>query len=283
MRHEFSAASGASSIPGLTLRTIWRVDTDQTYDVETNRSREAQMRIRRLGGGGWVALRTLQGTGRIYLENDQVLEATENSLIVLDRSSLLRYHTKQKHWSFWWFEFLGSSQLHTPIDRVLQVSAHPRDDLDLDEAYRLLHSESVEQRRLASAIFSMMLHRWLEAWHGEWAVSSHQKSIWHVIDLMHQRMETPWSIVDMAREAGMSVRSFSDVFQKVIGVTPKQFLTRLRLDMASELLQLGLYNVKEVADRFGYSSPYHFSNAFAKHVGVRPSQIKVVKSRDNRS
>ena len=45
------------------------------------------------------------------------------------------------------------------------------------------------------------------------------------------------------------------------------------MNKAMELLKSGNYNVSEVADMVGSSSPFNFSRDFKKHFGVTPSSV----------
>lgn len=274
MHHEYASSSGPSDIPGLSLRTIWQVSADETYDVSKRQSTEDSQVIHKGGGTGNVAIYTVDGAGRLYLDGGTVIDLANGTLITSSFREILRYHTRRSIWKFWWFEFTTSGPWPTKSNQILQVGNDADDLAMVQTVYRELRSERIERRRLASANFSALMHRWLADWHGEHKMTSLDRAISHSIDLIHQDIYKPWRVSELARSAGLSERLFTDAFAKATGMPPKQFLTRLRLEMASELLRLGIYNVSEAADRFGFSSAYHFSNAFYKHFGHRPSKTK---------
>jgi AraC-like DNA-binding protein len=273
MRHAYSSSPGLSEIPGINLHTIWKVEADALYDTSVEYSRATSAQIRAMGGTGLIALRTVSGAGRVYLTSGRVIDAAKSTLILLDWGHFKRYHCRGNEWRFWWFEFTTTGPFQAPLHLALLVPPDPADDGDMAEAYTLLRNEPAEGRRLATATFSKLLFRWLAGWHGHWTVTNRQKVIWRVIELMHERLEHRWTVEEMAHEAGMSRRTFLAAFEEVTGDSPKRFYDRLRITMGEELLRLGLYSVKEVADRFGFSSPYHFSKAFLRHTGYRPSTV----------
>lgn len=64
-------------------------------------------------------------------------------------------------------------------------------------------------------------------------------------------------------------------FKRIVGVTPHQYLTRLRMDNAKHILtespEMKVY-IRDVALRCGFSDPLYFSRLFKKETGVNPSQ-----------
>ena len=69
----------------------------------------------------------------------------------------------------------------------------------------------------------------------------------------------------------LSVSTLQRAFQKRFGMSPKQYLLRLRMSRALELLAEGRYSVKEIAFRCGFTDEKYFSRAFRKKYGHPPS------------
>lgn len=79
-----------------------------------------------------------------------------------------------------------------------------------------------------------------------------------------------WRIEELAAAAGMSLPHFTDRFHKQAGCSPKQFLIRLRLQIASALMQESGLTVAQIAAQVGYEDPYYFSRLFRRHTGQSP-------------
>ena len=60
------------------------------------------------------------------------------------------------------------------------------------------------------------------------------------------------------------------VFKKSEGVSPQEYLIRLRLKRGREFIEKG-FNVSETATMCGFSDVFSFSKAFKKQLGVSPS------------
>lgn len=69
---------------------------------------------------------------------------------------------------------------------------------------------------------------------------------------------------------GFSVKTLERRCRKTLGVRPRDWLIRLRLEQARTRLQNGA-TVSAASYEAGYPDPSHFSRAFKKHFGQSPS------------
>ncbi|MBL0419141.1 AraC family transcriptional regulator [Ramlibacter sp. AW1] len=80
-----------------------------------------------------------------------------------------------------------------------------------------------------------------------------------------------WTLVALAREAGMSRARFAAHFHQVIGVTPADYLASWRISIAQKLLRGGR-PIKQVCGESGYGSSSALTRAFIRKVGVPPTE-----------
>ena len=76
----------------------------------------------------------------------------------------------------------------------------------------------------------------------------------------------------IASEVGLSRVHLNRKMKDLTGQTPHDFIRKVRLKKAAELLASGKMNVSEVTYTCGFSSPTSFSALFKKFYGVSPSQ-----------
>lgn len=94
--------------------------------------------------------------------------------------------------------------------------------------------------------------------------------------LLDQMLRTPgedWSIARMAAAAHMSRAAFCKHFTDAGGVTPAQFLLRLRMRLAAQRLNAG-DSVEQAAIHVGYQSNAAFTRAFKRIVGEQPGAYR---------
>ncbi|GAA3409912.1 AraC family transcriptional regulator [Paenibacillus hodogayensis] len=89
-------------------------------------------------------------------------------------------------------------------------------------------------------------------------------------DYMVQHYQEQLTLESLAQLAGLSVSHYSRLFKKVIGYSPIDYLTHLRMDRAKELLVLSDYRLKSIAQSVGYHDEFYFSRMFKKIVGLSP-------------
>jgi len=92
-------------------------------------------------------------------------------------------------------------------------------------------------------------------------------------------IDGPIDVVDLARVAGMSAGHLCRVMKSDTGLTPYQFVVKMRIDQACELLAEGDLPLVEVALSCGFANQAHFSAAFKKTTGLTPGQYRRTASR----
>jgi AraC-like DNA-binding protein len=90
---------------------------------------------------------------------------------------------------------------------------------------------------------------------------------------IHTDAAHPWTLVTLAREAGMSRSSFADRFARVIGITPLNYLLQWRIAVAKNMLAREQMSVGETALAVGYESASGFSTAFRRETGRSPKEF----------
>lgn len=78
----------------------------------------------------------------------------------------------------------------------------------------------------------------------------------------------------VSRIVNISPYYFSKLFKEETGEGFVEYLTRIRMDKAKELLSESTYSMKEICSMVGYADPNYFSRTFRKNVGVSPTEYK---------
>ena len=86
------------------------------------------------------------------------------------------------------------------------------------------------------------------------------------------------NVEDYALSRGMSASNFYRVFKQISGSTPLQFILKLRLSNAQNLLENSNLTIAEIASAVGYENPLYFSRVFHKHIGVSPFEYRKMRT-----
>jgi AraC-like DNA-binding protein len=136
--------------------------------------------------------------------------------------------------------------------------------------------------RLSELLFIELLRRHLETLPPDqtsWLAGLRDEHVGRALTVMHDRPAHPWTLDDLAREAGLSRSSLVERFTHFVGVPPIQYLAQWRMQLASNLLAEGSASIAEVAFAVGYGSEAAFSRAFKKLVGVAPATWRHARKR----
>ena len=104
-----------------------------------------------------------------------------------------------------------------------------------------------------------------------------QKEYPLIQELLNELSANPrkwWSVQEMAELCCLSIDHFRRVFFQYTGVKPKQYVDRLKLNLAAELLLSGKYSISKIAEHTGYLDQYHFSRRFKAVMGMSPRQYR---------
>lgn len=94
------------------------------------------------------------------------------------------------------------------------------------------------------------------------------------IDWMNAHLDQPYRLDEVALAAAASPRTLLRHFQQVLGMTPLDYLRRLRCKRARILLEITLDSVPTIAEACGYADPAAFRRMFIRHEGLTPSQYR---------
>lgn len=113
-----------------------------------------------------------------------------------------------------------------------------------------------------------LLVTWLHRW-----TSGHDELVARCEQLLLQRMTDPDLRIEMiAMELDVPVKRLRERFRAALGISPRQYLTRLRLDQAHTLLVSG-HPVATTAELVGLRDAFYFSRLFRAERGIAPSAV----------
>jgi len=87
-------------------------------------------------------------------------------------------------------------------------------------------------------------------------------------------LEAPISVADVARAAGVGVSRLHALFDAGLGISPKRYIARERLERAALMLEETDLSVAEIALRAGYGDQSAFARAFHRHLGCPPAAYR---------
>lgn len=134
-------------------------------------------------------------------------------------------------------------------------------------------------RNVALQCSKTMLHDFARSSQAPYMVFKHNRNhndrqILEVQNLIEEKYSNNFDPEQLARECGMSRRTFERRFKKATGLTPVFYLQRTRVEAAKQMLETDRQTFDEISYRAGYEDASYFRKVFIKHTGLSPSEYK---------
>ena len=146
-----------------------------------------------------------------------------------------------------------------------------------DEVGRDRPGQEAVLDRLLDLLLITVLRTWFtrpEARTPRWWTAQNDPVLGPVLQVLQHNPAHPWTVVELAREAGLSRAAFARRFTSVLGEPPMAYLTRWRILLAADLLLDADATVASVALRVGYGTPFALSAAFKREMGASPREYR---------
>lgn len=94
------------------------------------------------------------------------------------------------------------------------------------------------------------------------------------IAYMKSHYRQPLSRNAVAQRVALSPAYFSSLFKSHTGYSPVQYIHRLRLDRAKQLLRESGMPIWQVAEEVGFADSFYFTRLFTKETGMSPREYR---------
>lgn len=120
-----------------------------------------------------------------------------------------------------------------------------------------------------------IIHLMGKEFHFTYMPSEKEKIIAVAVEKIHQDFcRNDLTISELAAISDVSETYFRRLFTAKYGISPKEYIIKLRINHAKKLLMSGDFTVNETAELCGYCEPCHFSREFSKHTGISPKNYR---------
>lgn len=100
------------------------------------------------------------------------------------------------------------------------------------------------------------------------------KPVVNTTNFMLQNLDRYFSIDELAQISMQSHTGYIEHFKKLFGMTPFEYLKKLRIDRAIELLRRTGNSVSSIAQSCGFSDSSHLIRVFKEMTGTTPTKFR---------
>ena len=221
---------------------------------------------------------TLSGKAEIFMR-DRMMEIGPDGIFVIPAGLPHRYWLDSGKWNLFWLTAKDSSRWSflKGIDAVKYSSTFK--DLLHGAIEGLLRVTDMNSRKMVREgwLYSSLIVELLEKDLRKTGDEDERLSVlWAKIN---SDISARWTLKRMSSIAGLSRNYFIRYCREKTGVPPLQFLKRIRMQAAENLLLNTDYKMEVIASQTGFSNQYSFSSAFKKYHKVSPKYFREMKKR----
>ncbi|MDR3147108.1 MAG: AraC family transcriptional regulator [Treponema sp.] len=144
----------------------------------------------------------------------------------------------------------------------------------IQQFHDLIHSSLVQQPGYVlqcSGLLLLILYRIYELTVSNIETKTADKRIQNIVRFIVQHYSEPLTVHRLAVKAKLNPAYFGALFKQETGETVHQYIAKIRIRNAQNILSAGGYRVCEVAEQCGYCDSYHFYKQFKAITGKPPS------------
>ncbi len=161
-------------------------------------------------------------------------------------------------------------------DEVFEQQASVRDRLEMitqpDGGFGWFLSQKVAVKSIAGQVIAAAgISRDLKTAASE---DSQWGSLAEVLDRLHRDCAKPLRIESLAKQAGLSWSQFQRRVRSLTGLTPRQLLTKSRIENAADHLRTSSASLASIALACGFYDQASFSRQFHNATGLTPSEYR---------
>ncbi len=142
-----------------------------------------------------------------------------------------------------------------------------------EEAYSTQSARQIIMDRLCEVMIIQLLRHLLSSGdiNGGLLAGLSDPKLANALEVIHNQPEQNWSLVELSEKAMMSRSRFAEHFKKTIGITPNDYLSSWRIEIAKGLLKQNK-PVGWVANEVGYENASALARVFRSRTGMSPKE-----------
>lgn len=220
------------------------------------------------------------GEGEISI-GGKTEKLAEGAVIYIPPHCPHSYHAAVKDWYLDWICFSGSEAIPLlekwGLNRYQSINGgSERIRQAIAKAYYTIIGDRLYGNHYASAILYDILieYRRLAGNRLSARESGSSASMAEVLKFIEENYSSPVKLPTLAEIAGVTEQHLCRLFKKNLGMRPMEYLAKLRIRHAKELLVYSEKSIAEIAEETGFVDNSYFTVVFKKYEGMTPGEYR---------
>ncbi len=229
---------------------------------------------------------TLDGSGAIRI-GEETYHLTKGDAFFVEIPSDHCYYLPEEsaRWDFMYITVYGNEALHhfhfitEKYGHIFQFPNHANPIKHILRTLEKLETTGINHAYEASGYAYSFLMEFLQYLEYEQRQEKYlPMAIAKAVSFIEKNYAEDISLNDMVAVSGLSKYHFTRLFSASVNQTPIEYLTKVRIQHALDLLQDNEKTIEEIAKEVGYTSSNYFSKVFKKLLNETPSNYRQNKS-----
>jgi two-component system response regulator YesN len=184
----------------------------------------------------------------------------------------------------------GERELQEELDRIFQAFCQRRSGVAVVKSFYSEFLRSLENVLYQKGITTAWEIREAESWSGYYKLAK-EAAAWYfkqikkgekntrdeigrVMDYIEQNLSEKITCEMMAKMVNMNTTYFSKLFKRETDESFSEYLTRVRIERATILLQHSNMTTEEITEKVGLANMHYFYRMYKKHTGKSPGAVR---------
>lgn len=201
--------------------------------------------------------------------NGELIKSGEGFFIL--PGQMHEYHSSDTNpWSYFWV-ILNGKRAQTLCEECVKPDKYGKFIYDFKSELKTFALEFLSSPKRISSIKALGVFMLLMSYHEEDELLRGNKYVNEAKKYMEHNIFRNISIVEIANNLHISDRYLYNLFVENEGVSPKKYLSNLRIESACKLLKNSEHSITEIAISVGFKDVLTFSRFFSKSMGISPT------------
>lgn len=251
----------------------WEKQTSKTYDWDGLTRNESNL---------FVFQYTVRGKGEIRIHNKTYSLKPGDAFFVKIPSDHRYYLPEQsEEWEFVHLTLFGGEANHF-YEHITREAGHifklDHNEKPVSIIFNLFEKASKYQINDAYEVSSYAYSFLMEFNRYVFNIGKNEKewpkSISKAVNFINHNYQQPIGLDEIVVASGLSKYHFTRLFHESTNTTPIQYLTKVRINKAMELLRNQELSVEQVAQQVGFANGNYFSKVFRSYLGTSPGNFR---------
>lgn len=138
--------------------------------------------------------------------------------------------------------------------------------------YYSIKNTLVIKSKFCSLLNSLISHMYSDLYY-----SGQQSSVYNAVKYIEDNLNVSFYIPELAKKCAMSESAFRRAFKENIGMSPIEYINKLKIQKAKQLLKIPEITINSICEQLNFYDMSYFYKIFKKETGVTPIYFRKEK------